>query len=206
MLIIAGKQKSSCQTRNMLIFGTLLTVVVGLLTMNSPHCKLQREYYHSQLTRISLPTVVSEIITEYANTGWDKVGSPVDVRDSTYRWCIGQVVELDEDKEFVHVEYIGWPGRIEWIRVSDSRRLAPILTRSEALPPPKRQATNVEIDQDQCNFLVMEIGMERKKAETLLTRYSMHFRWQAINVAVVCKILGISAIPQEMRSLFLASS
>lgn len=62
---------------------------------------------------------------DYDHTQEYKHDLYVDAKDSVGKWCVGQIVELDEDKNIARVHYDGWPLKYDEMIPLTSNKIAP---------------------------------------------------------------------------------
>jgi hypothetical protein len=88
-------------------------------TLSSRCYKKNLQYYNTELLkRPDWPSVIADIVVEFANDGF-RIGQMIDARDKLGRWCIAEIKEFESDRALVH--YIGWEGKWDrWVEIDET--------------------------------------------------------------------------------------
>jgi hypothetical protein len=170
--------------------------------------QVQQQYFYDQLNYYiqELPLDVFKIIDLYSNDGWNRVGARVDLQDSSGTWGIGEVVHVVRSSQ-LRIHFVGWPPKYDLHMSIDDPSIAHAGTKVSLVSPWSDVSAGlkkIEVEGHLTQFLIT-LGLSWEQAYRLLEVYGSQRRHDVINVAIVWKEHGISAIPEDCQCLFVSS-
>jgi hypothetical protein len=69
-----------------------------------------------------------------------KLSNYIDAKDTVNHWCVGQIVDIDEEKNLVKVHFEGWSTRYDELIRRNAPRIGPFRRHTEGYTGQKKNA------------------------------------------------------------------